>query len=86
MLRLKGYKKLYSAIAILLAVSISAPAIAAYSWIFDGENQNSDYAGDDRMLEFSRSNNNSDEGNMLDASFGIGCLLILLNLWADIAV
>ena len=44
----------------------------AYSWIFDGENQDSDYAGDNRTFEYSRSNNNSDEGNMLDASFGIG--------------
>jgi hypothetical protein len=44
----------------------------AYSWIFNGENQDSDYLGDNRTLEFSRSNNNSDEGNMLDASFGIG--------------
>lgn len=86
MLRLKGYKKLYPAIVILLAVSISAPAIAAYIWIFDGVNQASGYAGDDRTLEFSRSNNNSDEGNMLDASFRIGCLLILLNFWADITV
>ncbi|MDY6790383.1 MAG: hypothetical protein SWH54_03845 [Thermodesulfobacteriota bacterium] len=43
-----------------------------YSWIFDGENQDSDYFGDNRTLEFSRSNNNSDEGNMLDASFGVG--------------
>lgn len=44
----------------------------AYSWIFDGKNQDSDYFGDNRTLEFSRSNNNSDEGNMLDASFGVG--------------
>jgi len=44
----------------------------AYGWIFDGENQDSDYLGDNRTLEFSRSNNNSDDGNMLDASFGIG--------------
>ncbi len=44
----------------------------AYGWIFDGENQDSDYAGDDRTFEFSRSNNNSDKGNMLDASFGLG--------------
>jgi Protochlamydia outer membrane protein len=86
MLKLKGYKKLYPAIVILLAAFISAPAIAAYRRIFDGENQDSGYAGGDRTLEFSRSNNNSDEGNMLDAFFGIGCLLILLNLWADIAV
>jgi len=44
----------------------------AYSWIFDGKNQDSDYLGDDRTLEFLRSNNNSDEGNMRDASFVIG--------------
>jgi len=44
----------------------------AYGWIFDGENQDSDYLGDDRTFEFSRSNNNSDDGNMLDASFGLG--------------
>jgi len=44
----------------------------AYGWIFDGENQDSDYLGDDRTYEFSRSNNNSDDGNMLDASFGLG--------------
>ena len=44
----------------------------SYGWIFDGENQDSDYWGDNRTFEFSRSNNNSDEGNMLDASFGIG--------------
>jgi hypothetical protein len=43
-----------------------------YGWIFDGENQDSDYWGDNRTLEFSRSNNNSDDGNMLDASFGLG--------------
>jgi len=44
----------------------------AYGWILNGENQDSDYWGDNRTLEFSRSNNNSDEGNMLDASFGLG--------------
>jgi len=44
----------------------------AYGWIFDGENQDSDYLGDNRTFEFSRSNNNSDDGNMLDASFGLG--------------
>jgi hypothetical protein len=43
-----------------------------YSWILDGKNQDSDYLGDDRTFEFSRSNNNADNGNMRDASFGIG--------------
>jgi hypothetical protein len=43
-----------------------------YGWIIDGENQDSDYAGDDRTREFSRSNNDTDEGNVLDASIGAG--------------
>lgn len=41
-------------------------------WIFDGKNQDSDYLGDNRTLEFSRSNNSSDDGDVLDASLGIG--------------
>ena len=45
-----------------------------YGWIIDGENQDSDYAGDDRSFEFSRSNNDTDEGNVLDASLGAGYL------------
>jgi hypothetical protein len=44
----------------------------AYGSIFDGQNQDSDYAGDDRTLEWSRSNSSADEGNVLDASLGIG--------------
>ena len=44
----------------------------AYGWIFDGENQDSDFLGDNRTFEFSRSNNNSDDGNVMDASFGLG--------------
>lgn len=40
--------------------------------IFDGENQDSDYLGDDRTLEFSRSNNGADEGNILDISLAVG--------------
>jgi hypothetical protein len=44
----------------------------AYGWILDGENQDSDYNGDNRTLEFSRSNNSADDGDVLDASAGIG--------------
>lgn len=44
----------------------------AYGSIYNGENQDSDYAGNNRSLEFSRSNNNGDQGNVLDASFGLG--------------
>jgi hypothetical protein len=43
-----------------------------YGWIVDGENQDSDYAGDNRTLEFSRSDNDSDDGDVLDASVGAG--------------
>lgn len=41
---------------------------ASYGHIFDGRNQDSDYLGNNRTLEFSRSNNNSDKGMTLDAS------------------
>ncbi|UCD31543.1 MAG: autotransporter domain-containing protein [Desulfobacterales bacterium] len=44
----------------------------AYGWITGGENQDSDFIGDNRTQEFSRSNNNSDDGNIFDASLGIG--------------
>ena len=47
-------------------------ALVSYGWIFDGEVQDSDYAGDNRTLEFSRSNNSADDGDVLDAAAGIG--------------
>lgn len=40
--------------------------------IFDGKNQDSDYLGNNRTLEFSRSNNGADEGNILDISLAAG--------------
>ena len=43
-----------------------------YGWIWDGVNQDSDYNGDDRTLEYSRSNNKSDGGEVWDASAAIG--------------
>ncbi len=43
-----------------------------YGVIVDGENQDSDYAADDREMEFSRSNNNADKGRTLDGLLGIG--------------
>ena len=51
---------------------IALKGSANYGWIFDGENQDSDYAGDNRTLEFSRSNNSADDGDVLDVSLGIG--------------
>ena len=41
-------------------------------WVYDGENQDSDYDGDNRTLEFSRSNNSADEGSVLDYSISFG--------------
>lgn len=43
-----------------------------YGWIVDGENQDSDFLGNNRTIEFSRSNNSADDGNVLDVSFGVG--------------
>lgn len=40
--------------------------------IFSGDNQDSDYAGDNRTLEFSRSNNNADDGDVFDFSAAAG--------------
>jgi hypothetical protein len=44
----------------------------SYGWIKDGDNQDSDYLEDNRAREFSRSTNDADDGNTLDASLGIG--------------
>jgi len=45
---------------------------AGYGWIFAGENQDSDYAGNNRTYEFSRSNNNADDGHTVDLLVGGG--------------
>lgn len=47
-------------------------AYGDYGKIVDGDNQDSDYLGDDRTLEFSRSNNASDNGEVWDVSGGAG--------------
>ncbi len=47
-------------------------AFVSYGWIYDGKVQDSDYLGDNRTFEFSRSNNSADDGDVWDASFGIG--------------
>lgn len=43
-----------------------------YGWIFDGDNRDSDYLGNNRTLEFSRSENSADDGHVWDTSAGIG--------------
>lgn len=40
--------------------------------IIDGDNQDSDYLGNNRTFEFSRSNNGADEGNILDLTLAVG--------------
>lgn len=44
----------------------------SYGDIYSGVNQDSDYDGDGRTREFSRSNNQADEGEVWDASLGGG--------------
>ena len=43
-----------------------------YGWIFDGENQDSDYLGDNRTLEFSQSNNKTEDDDVWDVSIAVG--------------
>ena len=43
-----------------------------YGWIFNGGNQDADYNGDNRTLEWSQSNNSNDQGSVWDATLGIG--------------
>ncbi len=45
---------------------------AGYARVFSGDNQDSDYLSDNRVDEFSRSNNGADKGTMNDYSGGIG--------------
>lgn len=47
-------------------------AKAAYGWIYDGRNRDSDYLGDDRTLEFSRSENDTQDDDVLDLALAIG--------------
>jgi hypothetical protein len=47
-------------------------ATAAYGWIHDGDNQDSDYLGNGRTLEFSRTNNDTVGDNVWDLSLAFG--------------
>ena len=51
---------------------IALKGSANYGWIVDGENQDSDYLGDNRTFEFSRSNNSADDGDVWDVSLAVG--------------
>jgi outer membrane protease len=43
-----------------------------YGWTFSGDNQDSDFLGNNRTQEYSRSSNSADGGTVLDASIGAG--------------
>ncbi len=45
---------------------------AGYAWIVEGENQDSDYFGNNRTQEFSRSLSDTDDGDAWDLSLGGG--------------
>jgi len=53
-------------------LTIYTRANLGYGWILSGENQDSDYDGNDRTLEYSRSSNDGGGGNVWDASGGVG--------------
>jgi hypothetical protein len=59
--------------------AIYVRASLAYGWIFNGENQDSDYEGDNRTREYSRSINKADDGDVWDATLGLGYQFNLLS-------
>jgi hypothetical protein len=58
---------------------IMLEASAAYGIIVAGDNQDSDYYGDNRTYEFSRSNNDASDGSLIDLSVGVGLFLGRIN-------
>lgn len=54
------------------ATGIYFRGFADYGWVRDGVNQDSDYAGDNRTLEFSRSFSDVDGSRVMDMSGGLG--------------
>lgn len=56
--------------------------MADYGRIYGGHNQDSDYAGDHKTLEFSRSRADSNKGEVFDFSGGVG-LLLGLECWGS---
>jgi len=61
------------------ATAFFARANLGVGTILDGSNQDSDYAGDNRTLEFSRSNNDGGEGEVVDFSIATGPRLSFRN-------
>jgi hypothetical protein len=51
----------------------------AYAFLFDGDNQDSDYDGNNRTDVFSRSNNSTQDGDLWDISIGLAYDVSLFN-------
>ncbi len=51
----------------------------AYAFLFAGDNQDSDYNGNNRTEEFSRSNNSTQDGDLWDVSLGLAYDLYLFS-------
>ena len=64
--------EIYIGVRADLKRSIFLKGSLTYGVLVDGENQDSDYAADNREMEFSRSNNDADQGSTLDGLFGVG--------------
>ncbi len=56
----------------LFTPKASFRAMHGYGWIHHGDNQDSDYDGDNRTIELSRSNNKTEGDNVSDWSAGLG--------------
>lgn len=78
---------------VVLANYLVLDGKAGWGEIIDGKNQDSDYFGDNRTNEFSRSNNSADEGHVWDYSLGgglrypvkdLGPLFIEDNMWVSV--
>lgn len=50
-----------------------------YGYTFSGDNQDSDFSGNDRTQEYSRSSSSADGGSVLDAAIGVGYRFSLLS-------
>jgi len=59
----------------------SLTGLISYGLIYQGANQDSDYMGNNRTGEFSRSNNNSSDGATFDASLALSCRIIRTKSW-----
>jgi len=63
---------------------IYGKAMLGYGWIVHGKNQDSDYNGNDRTQEFSRSNNSANGGYVWDGSIGLGYDFHPAEVWSFI--